>query len=145
MLNGESGKMLKFLVSSFAGLKTKLLLGSLVLLGLLTLAGLSYKAGRSDGYELAQAKYLESVDQNKDRVIEELRVLQERQLAGILENRRANLNLSSEFNSKIDKISQKVKVIPYEYPVVVDSDCRADYDGTIGVFKHLAKNPTDSN
>lgn len=137
--------MLTFLVSAFAKLKTNALLVTLGLLGLVALAGLSYKAGRSDGYELAQANYLKSVDQNKDQVIQELHTLHQKQIDEILLNRQTNKILSKNFRDGLTNIELKLGQIPYEAPTVISSDCRAGYDGTIGVFQRLAKNPSDSS
>lgn len=129
--------MLTFLLSSFARLKTTTLLVTLGLLGLVALTGLSYKAGRSDGYELAQAKYLKSVDQSKDQVIEALRLQSEKTVEEIRLNRLSNQNLSDEVTSKFNIINIKLKDALNE-PTVIDVDCRAGYAGTIGVFNDLA-------
>lgn len=137
--------MLTSLVSFFAGLKIKHLLALLGLLGLLVSMGLCYKAGRSDGFASAQAEYLKSVDQNKDQVIEELRVISDRQVAQIEENRRANVVLSKLFKAEVSDLESQLKAIPNETPTVVSSDCRAEYAGTIGVFKQLANAGPDSN
>lgn len=142
---GECGNMLTSLVSFFAGLKTKHLLALLGLLGLLGSMGLCYKAGRSDGFSSAQAEYLKSVDQNKDQVIEELRVISDRQVAQILENRQANVNLSRLFKTEVTNLENELKAIPNETPTIVNTDCRAEYAGTIGVFKQLANAGSESN
>lgn len=136
-MNGEYGKLPMFLVSLFAKLKTNALLVTLGLLGLVMLTGLSYTTGRTDGYELAESKYLKSVDQSKDRVIEELRVISDRQVAEILENRQTNDGLSRDIRNRFNQLEKELEDA-VNAPTVINTDCRAEYDGTIGVFKSLA-------
>ncbi len=134
--------MLTFLVSAFAKLRTNALLVTLGLLGLVALAGLSYKAGRSDGYELAQSEYTKSVSQSKDRVIEELRLISDRQIAQQEENRRSNQILSGKINNQFYELAQSVEN-SLGKEVIVGSDCRADYAGTVGVFNSIAAAASD--
>ena len=143
-MSGVRGKMPLFLVSFFAKSKIKLLFGLLGLLSLLGLVGLSYTKGRSDGRELERVAHLESANQNKDQVIEELRLNSQQQLELFQENLRTNVILSKDIQTQFDEIKSKLESV-VNVPTVVNSDCRAEYDGTIGVFKSLAQGGTDSN
>lgn len=126
-----------FLVSFFAKLKIKHLLVTLGILGLVGSLVLSYRMGDSNGFSRSEVAHLESVNQSKDQAIQELLQLSEQSAKDRLEDRQANLVLSKDIRNRFNQLEKELEDA-VNAPTVVNTDCRAEYDGTIGVFKSLA-------